>query len=132
EVVKTEETSKEVENEVLELVEETGKEHSLVKDSPGFVSNRILMPLINEAVKALEEGVSRTEDIDKIAEKGLNHPMGPLKLADFIGLDVCLDIMERIYEETGEERFRPAELLEEKVEEGKLGKKSGKGFYSYN
>jgi 3-hydroxybutyryl-CoA dehydrogenase len=132
ELVVTDKTSDAVEEEAVRLIETLGKEHSRVKDVPGFVSNRILMPFLNEAMKTLERGIADPEAIDRIAENGFNHPMGPLTLADFIGLDVCLDIMERLYEEEGDERFRPASVLREKVEEGKLGKKSGAGFYSYD
>ncbi len=131
EVVATEDTSDETLETIQSLVEEIGKTASTVQDVPGFVSNRILMPFINEAIKTLEQDIASKEDIDQIAENGFNHPMGPLRLADFIGLDVCLDIMERMYEETGEDRFRPANLLQQKVEEGLLGKKTGDGFYTY-
>lgn len=131
EVVFTDTTSDETVETVQELVAVIGKEASMVEDVPGFVSNRILMPFINEAVRTLDNGIASKGDIDRIAENGFNHPIGPLTLADFIGLDVCLDIMDRMYEETGENRFRPAGLLQEKVDAGKLGKKSGEGFYTY-
>lgn len=132
ELVVTEETDDTVAAVMEGLCVAIEKEVSLVKDVPGFVSNRILMPFINEAIKTLEQGIASEEDIDKIAEHGFNHPMGPLELADFIGLDVCLDIMDRMYEATGEDRFEPADLLREKVEEGNLGKKNGEGFYPYD
>ncbi len=131
EVVTTEDTSQETIDTIETIVEQIGKEASTVEDVPGFVSNRILMPFINEAIKSLEQGIASKEDIDRIATQGFNHPMGPLQLADFIGLDVCRDIMDRMYEETGEDRFRPADLLAETVEDGKLGKKTGEGFYTY-
>jgi 3-hydroxybutyryl-CoA dehydrogenase len=131
EVVETDATSKETMEKVLSLVYDLGKEYSVVKNVPGFVSNRILMPMLNEAMKTLQDDIASKEDIDRIAEKGFNHPMGPLRLADFIGLDICLDIMETIHQETGEERFRPAKILRRKVDDGKLGKKSGEGFYTY-
>ena len=108
-----------------------GKVAVEVKDSPGFVSNRILMVFINEAITALEEGISGREAIDTIAKLGFNHPMGPLELADYIGLDVCRDIMESIYEQTGDAKFKPAKLLVDMVGMGNLGRKSGKGFYEY-
>lgn len=132
EVVRTDETDEDVLDTCTALVEELGKEYGIVRDSPGFASNRVLMPFINEAIRALDEGVAAKEDMDTIARKGFNHPMGPLQLADFIGLDVCLDIMERMHEQSGTDRFRPAQLLQEKVEAGQLGRKSGEGFYTYD
>lgn len=108
-----------------------GKTIADVNDSPGFVSNRILMIFLNEAILALEEGVATKEVIDTIAKLGFNHPMGPLELADFIGLDVCRDIMGEIYRQTGNAKFKPATTLVKMVDEGRLGKKNGKGFYDY-
>lgn len=131
EVVKHDTLDRDVLHTVEELVEELGKACSVVESSPGFVSNRILMPFINEAVKALDAGVASKIDIDRVATKGFNHPMGPLELADLIGLDVCVDIMDRIHQETGEDRFKPAPLLKQKVDDGETGKKTGEGFYSY-
>jgi 3-hydroxybutyryl-CoA dehydrogenase len=101
------------------------------KDRPGFISNRVLAPMINEAIWALEEGVGTAEDIDRVLKLGMNHPMGPLELADLIGLDVCLAILEVLHRELGDPRFRPCPLLRKYVEAGWLGKKTGQGFYVY-
>ncbi len=114
------------------FIADIGKKAVEVKDSPGFISNRLLMPFINDSIKMLEEGIADKEGIDDVARLGLNHPMGPLQLADFIGLDVCLDIMKAIYEQNSDSRFIPAEMLKELVKNGKLGRKSGSGFYNYN
>ncbi|PEN05091.1 3-hydroxybutyryl-CoA dehydrogenase [Longimonas halophila] len=103
-----------------------------VNDAPGFVSNRVLMPMINEAVFCLMEGVASEEDIDTVMTLGMNHPMGPLTLADFIGLDVCLGIMEVLHRELGDDKYRPCPLLRKMVTAGHLGRKSGQGFYSYD
>lgn len=102
-----------------------------VNDYPGFISNRVLMPMINEAIFCLFEGVSTKEDIDTVMKLGMNHPMGPLTLADFIGLDVCLAIMEVLYNGFNDSKYRPCPLLKQMVAAGKLGKKSGEGFYKY-
>jgi 3-hydroxybutyryl-CoA dehydrogenase len=107
------------------------KEPVEVNDYPGFISNRLLLPMINEAIFALYEGVANAEDIDKIMKLGMNHPMGPLALADFIGLDVCLNIMEVLYDGFNDNKYRPCPLLKKMVAAGHLGKKSGKGFYNY-
>jgi 3-hydroxybutyryl-CoA dehydrogenase len=103
-----------------------------VNDSPGFVSNRILIPMINEAVFALMEGVAKAEAIDSVMKLGMNHPMGPLALADLIGLDVCLDIMNVLYEGFKDSKYRPCPLLQKMVDAGYLGRKTGRGFYDYN
>lgn len=109
-----------------------GKEVTVSKDVPGFVSNALLMPFINEAIMCLEKGVATREDIDTTLKLGMNHPMGPLTLADFIGLDTCLAIQRVLYEGTGDSKYRPSVLLERMVDAGWLGKKSGKGFYDYD
>jgi len=108
-----------------------GKTPVQVKDFPGFISNRILMIYINESINALQEGVATKEAIDAIAKLGFNHPMGPIELADFIGLDVCKDIMEAIYEQNKDPKFKPSDLLVKMVQQGRLGRKSKKGFYDY-
>ncbi|MGH3011168.1 MAG: 3-hydroxyacyl-CoA dehydrogenase family protein [Gaiellaceae bacterium] len=124
-------TSDDTVREIVELSEELGKTPAEVNDFPGFVSNRILMPLINEAAYALADGVAEAEAIDTIARLGFNHPMGPLALADLIGLDTCVSIMEVLRDGLGDERYEPCPLLREHVAAGRLGRKSGQGFYSY-
>lgn len=131
EIVKGESTSDQTVNFVFELAKSLGKIPVKVQDYPGFVANRILMPLINEAINALMEGVATKEDIDNVAKFGLNHPMGPLELADLIGLDVCLDIMNVLYLDFGDQKYAPSPLLKRMVAAGKLGRKSGEGFYKY-
>ncbi|KAL9643123.1 hypothetical protein ABK040_003922 [Willaertia magna] len=116
----------------LQLSEALGKTTTLSKDVPGFIANRILMPYINEAIQTLYEGISTKEDIDKTMLLGTNVPMGPLTLADFIGLDTCLSIMRVLYNEFSDSKYRPSPLLVKMVEAGWLGKKTGKGFYDYN
>jgi 3-hydroxybutyryl-CoA dehydrogenase len=131
EVVRGRETSDETTNEIVELAKELGKVPAEANDFPGFVSNRILMPFINEAVWALHDGVAEPEAIDTIAKLGFAHPMGPLALADLIGLDTCVAIMEVLQEGLGDDRYAPCPLLREHVEAGRLGRKSGEGFYRY-
>jgi len=131
EVVSTKETSAETRAAVVELAQELGKTAAEANDFPGFVSNRILLPFINEAVWALHDGVADPEAIDTIAKLGFNHPMGPLALADLIGLDTCVAILEVLRDGLGDERYEPCPLLREHVATGRLGRKSGAGFYSY-
>ena len=131
EVVRGLRTSGETVRAVMELAIRLGKTPVEVNDFPGFVSNRILMPMINEAIFALTEGVAEAEAIDAVMRMGMNHPMGPLALADLIGLDTCLGILEVLHRELGDDRYRPAPLLRKYVAAGWLGRKSGRGFYSH-
>jgi len=132
EIVKGKSTSEETLKTVREISEKLGKTPVTVNDSPGFVANRILMPMINEAVWCLHEGVAQAEDIDTVMKLGMNHPMGPLALADLIGLDVCRSILEVMHEGFGNAKYEPCPLLKEKVQSGQLGRKAGKGFYDYS
>ncbi|PEZ82699.1 3-hydroxybutyryl-CoA dehydrogenase [Bacillus sp. AFS017274] len=125
-------TSDEVYKEVEKMAESLNKVPVEVNDFPGFVANRILMPMINEAIYTLYEGVATKEAIDDVMKMGMNHPMGPLTLADFIGLDTCLYIMETLHQGLGDDKYRPCPLLRKYVKAGWLGKKSERGFYEYN
>jgi 3-hydroxybutyryl-CoA dehydrogenase len=131
EVIRTQQTSTETAAAIAGLARELGKEPVEARDVAGFVSNRILMPFINEAVHALAEGIADAEGIDTVARLGFGHPMGPLALADLIGLDTCVAIMDVIHTGLGDPRFEPAPLLREHVAAGRLGRKSGRGFYPY-
>ena len=131
EVVRARGTADETVTEIVELARELGKTPAEVNDFPGFVSNRILMPLINEAAYALADGVAEPDAIDTIAKLGFNHPMGPLALADLIGLDTCVSIMEVLRDGLGDTKYEPCPLLREHVAAGRLGRKSGRGFYEY-
>lgn len=131
EVIRGLATSDETYERVRALSEKLGKTALDCQDSPGFISNRVLMPMINEAIFSLYEGVASRESIDGIMKLGMNHPMGPLTLADFIGLDVCLAIMNVLYEGFGDSKYRPCPLLRSYVDAGWLGRKTGKGFYEY-
>ena len=131
EVIRAPETSDATAAAIVELARDLGKTPAEANDFPGFVSNRILMPFINEAAYALEGGVAEAEAIDTIAKLGFNHPIGPLALADLIGLDTCVSIMEVLHEGLGDAKYAPCPLLREHVAAGRLGRKSGQGFYSY-
>jgi 3-hydroxybutyryl-CoA dehydrogenase len=132
EVVRGRDTSDQTAEAIVDLARELGKTPAVANDFPGFVSNRILMPYINEAVWALHDGVAEPEAIDTIAKLGFNHPLGPLALADLIGLDTCMAIMEVLQEGLGDDRYAPCPLLREHVTGGRLGRKSGEGFYRYD
>ncbi len=132
EIVKGFETSDETYQAIEETAEKLGKTPVPVEDYPGFVSNRVLMPMINEAIQCVHEGVATPENVDSVMKLGMAHPMGPLRLADFIGLDVCLDIMNVLYEGFKDSKYRPSPLLVKMVDAGKLGNKTGEGFYTYD
>ena len=131
EVVTGPQTSRETTSKVVEVAKQLGKTPVEVNDAPGFVSNRVLMPMINEAIFCVDEGVATPEAVDQVMKLGMNHPLGPLALADLIGLDVCLAIMKVLQDGLDRRKYRPAPLLEKMVAAGKLGRKSGQGFYVY-
>jgi 3-hydroxybutyryl-CoA dehydrogenase len=131
EVIRGRETSSETVKRTLEIVKALGKTPVEVNDAPGFVSNRVLMPMINEAIFCVQDGIATAEGVDEVMKLGMNHPIGPLALADLIGLDVCLAIMQVLQEGLDQHKYRPAPLLEKMVAEGRLGRKSGSGFYVY-
>tara|TARA_B100000315_G_scaffold156629_1_gene145129 strand:+ start:1892 stop:2725 length:834 start_codon:yes stop_codon:yes gene_type:complete len=131
EVIKGEKTSENTLKTILDLSKKIEKTPAVVNDSPGFVSNRLLFALLGEALHILENGIAEKEDIDTVMKCGMNHPMGPIELADFIGLDICLDIMTYLHESLEDERYKPTPILESLVKEGKLGEKTGEGFYKY-
>lgn len=131
EIIRALQTSQASFDTIRALSVKLGKTPVEVQDSAGFVTNRVLMPLLNEAMFALQEGIASAEDIDTAVKLGLNHPMGPLTLADYVGLDVCLDVLEILHRELGDPKFRPCPLLRKMVDAGYLGRKSGQGFYKY-
>ena len=131
EVIRAKTTSDETFDTTFKLAESLGKVPVLVNDFPGFVSNRILLPMLNEAIFCVMEGVAEPEAIDTVMKLGMSHPMGPLRLADFIGLDTCLAIMQVLHRDMSDDKYRPCPLLVEMVNDGKLGNKTGEGFYKY-
>jgi 3-hydroxybutyryl-CoA dehydrogenase len=132
EVIRALQTSDETFHTTMELCKKLEKKPVAVNDAPGFVSNRVLLPMINEAAFAVMEGVATAEDVDAIMKLGMNHPLGPLELADFIGLDVCVNIMEALYDGFGDSKYRACPLLRKMVDAGWLGRKTGRGFYNYS
>lgn len=132
EIIKGLTTSDETRDVILDLTNKIGKTPVEVQEAPGFVVNRILVPMVNEGIGILADGVAKAEDIDAAMKLGANHPMGPLELGDLIGLDVCLAIMNTLYAEYGDPKYRPHTLLKKMVRAGKLGRKTGEGFYNYN
>jgi 3-hydroxybutyryl-CoA dehydrogenase len=131
EVIRGKETSSDTVKKTVELVKALGKIPVEVNDAPGFVSNRVLMPMINEAIFCVQDGIATAAGVDEVMKLGMNHPIGPLALADLIGLDVCLSIMKVLQEGLDRQKYRPAPLLEKMVAAGQLGRKSGQGFYAY-
>ena len=132
EVITGSQTDEDVSSTVVEVAERMGKVALCCKDSPGFISNRLLCPMLNEAVLALQEGIAEPKAIDGIMKLGMNHPIGPLALCDLIGIDTVLHIMTVLHDGFGDDKYAPADLLKEMVEQGKLGRKSGEGFFSYS
>ncbi len=131
EIVRGKKTAKEVVDRTVEISKSLGKMPVIVQDSPGFVSNRVLMPMINEAIYCVQDGIATAEGVDAVMKLGMNHPLGPLALADLIGLDVCLAIMKVLQDGLDAHKYQPAPLLEKMVAKGQLGRKSGQGFYVY-
>lgn len=131
EIIVALQTSEQISREVEEVSKKLGKNPVTVKDSYGFVGNRILLPMINEAINCLYEGLAKPADIDEVMKLGMNHPMGPLALADLIGLDICLNVMETLYQGFEDPKYRPCPLLKQMVDAGYLGRKTGRGFFQY-
>jgi len=131
EIIRGEHTSNKTQDLALIFAKKLGKEAILVKDTPGFIVNRLLIPMINDAATLVMKGIATPSEIDKAMEMGAKHPIGPLALADFIGIDICLSIIENFQERLGEERYKPCQIFKEMIENGQLGKKTGYGFYSY-